>query len=461
LTFPIICATILAVLYFFTNFAFDFFAFKVNRKAIYKILFVVVTLIPVLQLITFEVWEKADVSRKILLFGIVLFLCCINFHTSYSFQIFGVFALCTLFYFFKKREFFRPSLFFILLTVYFVYNAISIFWSSDTAFGLQKMAVYSLYLLIPLAFSVFSLTKKEVDMILLIFVRAMFFFIFVSLCSWILQNRVLQIPFGQWFDLQEIAIYNYNGTVIITNRDILFAWLFRQHETYYSFAYIFAFFLSIYYFLNKKTENYINVTEFIFGLILIILCSALSHARIALVFCILALVMGIGNKLLKRKTLLVTFGILGFITSVVLLVIFREKLNFFISDRTRPLLFQIAWENICQRPLFGTGLGGMKQIYTAVLSVFSDYSHTNVLHPHNQFLADFMQTGILGLVIVVSITIYTFYLSIKRRNFLLFVFILMWLQLMMIESPMLSERGVFYFALIACVLAHRKIMPEQ
>ncbi|GHT16997.1 hypothetical protein FACS189429_0160 [Bacteroidia bacterium] len=321
------------------------------------------------------------------------------------------------------------------------------------------MGVYALYLLIPLTFSVFVLTKQEIDMILLVFVRAMFFFIFVSLCSWVLQNRFLQIPFPKWFDFNEISFYiNYNGaTTDFPARDILFAWLFGQHETYYSFAYIFAFFLSIYYLLHKKTENCIQIPEFIFGLVLIILCSILSHARIALVFCIVAVVAGIGYKLLNYKKMLVSLGILGFAVGLILLIIFRQQFDFFISDRVRPQLFATAWENICQRPLLGTGLGGMKQIFAAKMQALgNDFSYLNMQHPHNQFFTDWMQTGIVGLVILLFLTIYTFYLAIKQRNFLLFTFMLMWLQLMLIESPMLSERGAFYFVLFVCLLVGQK-----
>jgi O-antigen ligase len=268
----------------------------------------------------------------------------------------------------------------------------------------------------------------------------------------------MQISSAQWFNMHGIAFFNYDDVhKVITNRDILFAWLFRQHETYYSFAYIFAFFLSIYYFLRRKTENRINIVDFIFGLILVILYSVFSHARIALVFIILAMALGFGYKLLNHKKLLVVLSVACAVAGTVCVIIFWDKFIFFISDGTRPTLFQIAWENICQRPFFGAGLGGLKQIFTtAHSSAGIDINFTTIFHPHNQFLADWMQTGIFGLAIMLFIVIYTFYYAIKQRDFLIFVFMLMWLQMLLIESPMISERGVFYFVLPMCILMQRK-----
>lgn len=65
---------------------------------------------------------------------------------------------------------------------------------------------------------------------------------------------------------------------------------------------------------------------------------------------------------------------------------------------------------------------------------------------HNQFIETFLQTGIIGFLILISFFIYGFYIAFKNRNVLYAVFLFIVIFYMMVESLFETQMGMVAFA---------------
>lgn len=70
-----------------------------------------------------------------------------------------------------------------------------------------------------------------------------------------------------------------------------------------------------------------------------------------------------------------------------------------------------------------------------------------------------MQTGILGLLSIVSLIVYSLYASISQRNILFFSFVIMYLLLMSIEMPLMVDQGLYYFVFVISLFTANR--PEN
>ena len=70
------------------------------------------------------------------------------------------------------------------------------------------------------------------------------------------------------------------------------------------------------------------------------------------------------------------------------------------SSSVRIQVYKIAWELIREHPVFGIGLGQFEQVYqvTAVRILNNAPFEWVMIHPHNLYLALWLNTGLLGLV---------------------------------------------------------------
>jgi UDP-GlcNAc:undecaprenyl-phosphate/decaprenyl-phosphate GlcNAc-1-phosphate transferase len=113
----------------------------------------------------------------------------------------------------------------------------------------------------------------------------------------------------------------------------------------------------------------------------------------------------------------------------------------------RTVIWPIAVETIKQNWMFGVGVGNTTDI------LVENYENINYqkgqehrFNAHNQFLETFMQTGILGFLVLIGFFLYGFYKAIVHRNKLYAVFLVIVLFYMMIESLFETQMGMVGFA---------------
>lgn len=128
-------------------------------------------------------------------------------------------------------------------------------------------------------------------------------------------------------------------------------------------------------------------------------------------------------------------------------------------DPQRSQFFRVAYDAWLDRPLVGYGTGSQKSIIQDVdraetLGIpRNTYSGKEANHPHNQFLTDLLQFGLIGTFPLVLFLTFSIHSSIKTRNWALLLTVLTAFAAMMVESPINSNKGLVPFVLLVCILA--------
>ena len=91
-----------------------------------------------------------------------------------------------------------------------------------------------------------------------------------------------------------------------------------------------------------------------------------------------------------------------------------------------------------------------------------EFAYVGLANPHHQFIGDLMQTGIVGVLLSLAMTIYLFVISIKRHNYPLLVFMVIFFMIMQIEMPLYLPKGTMFFWLLSfcCVLNQQAILDR-
>jgi len=104
----------------------------------------------------------------------------------------------------------------------------------------------------------------------------------------------------------------------------------------------------------------------------------------------------------------------------------------------------IAWQ---EKPLFGYGIGDGKE---AIASIHKQRNIEEAveynLNAHNQFLETLIQTGLVGFIILITVFLLPLYHSIKRKQELTFLFLLICFVCFFFESMLQRLTGVVFFA---------------
>jgi len=131
----------------------------------------------------------------------------------------------------------------------------------------------------------------------------------------------------------------------------------------------------------------------------------------------------------------------------------------FVNDPNRYCLRSAAYEAINQHTWLGTGLGGMKAYINNDNPLLDILKSSEVMfihiHPHNQFIGDMMQTGVLGLGIITLLVSTLIYYGIRYKNSLLLMVTVIFLFIMNIEMPLIYLNGIFAFAMYSSFFTAR------
>lgn len=433
------------------------FDLKEKHNILSFCLLFVVMLLPIVWLFVSTEWEKEDITQKVLLVGITTAI----LTTTYSYQTVTagvvVFALCVLFYLYKQRKIYKPDPIYYLFFAYFLIHVVSLLWVKNIEIGLRRIDVYIPFVIIPLLFCFFRLRDKEIKTIMFVFYKGIVIFIFISLCCWLYQSAFYDIPLSEWLTLKKKYIIHEENT-IISIYNAIFAWSNYPHPTYNSLGYLFG--LAVGFFLYKKgDEKKISWVELLLVILSSLLLLVITQSRTGLVMWLLVVFFGLAFLLKEKKKILGVYLACSIIAACLFGFCFSAKISDFLNDATRRQNIDTSWAYIKSNPWLGTGVGGMAEIMDSnefAQSLGYPKARVQLANPHNQFLGDLMQTGILGLTISCLMVFYIFYKSIKHRNWLLFMFQMCYLQVMLIEMPLYLSKGIFYYLLFCCLLLQYK-----
>lgn len=293
--------------------------------------------------------------------------------------VFGAILIISLSVFWQKKEVLakKNSVILIMLTFFFVSTFVSWGINNPTLTGLGQIKSWILLpaLTLFLTAAVFATNKKRDHTLLMAWAGGILFLLAIMLPYVLSGIRTfdgrLQGPFTS---PNFLAVYLFPSCVL--------GWyFFKQVRTSFEKSVIFCIVL--------------------FAVLTLFLTQSLG--------CILALVVSIfwfAFRCLHGKTLWRRGAIIG--AAVVLFVIFtfiqNEKISSLFDERSsltsRITIWQVAGKALQDNPVVGIGIGNFQSVYLSYQPIYPPYLEWAVPQPHNVWLAIWLQSGIMGIVVM-------------------------------------------------------------
>ena len=372
--------------------------------------------------------DKVPITERLLWLACAVLLAVVVHNVRTLLDVELIFLVMVVVYLIKNKgkTFHSLSALHYLLIAYVIWNGISIMWSNNPSYGLHLLQRFVPLILFPICFQCFRVSKRIFFLLLKVFWQAAFIACLLSFCSSIYVLLYLDTSIFDIFTLHKAHIHGYYCY------NILYAWSAMPHPSYNAIWLLFATLTNIYLFEHKQ----ISQTEYTIHWIVTILLVVLSQSRIGIVMEIIAFICWITYHFRFQKVVLALIGSIILVGLLGAYLITPQIFEQFLGDQSRVKLLEVATYHIKLHPWLGCGLGGMTSEYlcaTIPNFPFGQYPH---FYPHNQFTGDWMQSGLPGMLLITSISVFFLIISIKKRNYPMLAFWLCIIPFMLIEMPL-------------------------
>jgi O-antigen ligase len=343
----------------------------------------------------------------------------------------------------------------LLPVVLYLFFSLTMFWTADEAETRKGIDRTVVFLLIPIAFNFiprFSL--KSVNMILRIF-------------------TVVNVLFGLFFLISAgIRFIKSSSFSVFTYHELVSD--LELHAIYVSV--IFA--VSLFYLLSKKVKTIRDFSLIVFFFILIIL---LSSKTIFAVFVLGFFIFIFSHKINKTKliaALLIGATIVGFASKKTFERLLFEKetkveevwtqkefgqIYLWTGTSIRLLQLRILKEQIKEEGIFwkGFGLFASKDNIKKRHLEFNTYPGFHSYNYHNQYAQTLSETGILGLLLLLSMLVVLFVNAFKSKSYLFIMFSITIAFIFFTESLLYRQTGLFLFIILYCLFNRTSFEIEK
>ncbi|MET2986559.1 O-antigen ligase family protein [Aureibaculum conchae] len=118
------------------------------------------------------------------------------------------------------------------------------------------------------------------------------------------------------------------------------------------------------------------------------------------------------------------------------------------STSIRFGIYKCAIEKIKEKPIFGHGIGDVRNELANCYAQTSDVLLEKSYHSHNQYLGVWLDCGIIGLIIFFLFLFVNFKLALGQKNILFFSLLSFFSILMLFDNILEQQSGVILFSLI-------------
>ena len=355
---------------------------------------------------------------------------------------------------------------FLITTGFYLWMIISILYSQNSLYGIQKLQ------------SSISLLVFPAIIFLLIDKLSVKSFEIINLC-FVIANILLAIYIH--YSLFSSGIYNSFEEVTFWNlpvRDLIMTSKFKElHPTYVSLGFSY----SILYLVDFSLKNSLKravATVLIFIILFLLITTILLSARITLIAFIIALLVYIVFKVSNRKSKYLIIGIIIAITTLGVLNIsyLRSRLidEFKATELKPPVgeshnsvnirvgIYQCSFYVLKLNWFFGVGHGNAQRKLNDCYNKFETdvYKRTDY-NTHNQYLHIFISAGIIGVILFIAMFILQFKLASTHKDYLYFSFLIIILISFLSENMLSRVHGVlFLYFLILFLLRNGFIIRK-
>lgn len=363
----------------------------------------------------------------------------------------GIFIIITLFKFLTSKTFYKINSYYYFL---FAYVLLQVVGTIGTRKGFHFPEILLSFLLVPISYSFFELEKKTLIAIAMFFVKALQFFLILSFIYWWYNFLHLDnVTLLQWISSKMLlptnpsVLYIHHSNFAFTTTPAYFlveGWSFHYHPTYTALVILFALIIQFYLRFNKI----ISKLELAVFLILSIIVIALDQSRIGFIgYCFVIFISLLYYIKLRTKK----FKIALTASIILLCSVFFAAENMiakFTNDVNRDYVYKVATSYVKEHFWWGCGFG--QEIYAIAgqgekMKEIIKNPGMEFLHSHNQFLGEMMKFGIFGVIVISSLFLSLFIFALRNRNYLLQLFLLVFILFMLIEEPFILQDGVTRF----------------
>lgn len=348
----------------------------------------------------------------------------------------------------------------LLLIFYYILCIGSLLWSYETEKTIKYLSKGIFFIIIPLCFIFLpSFSKEKISKIIDLF----------SYLVCIESIIYLINAFIKYITTRDIQVFFYHELVTL-----------EVNAIYVSLIASIAF-LNLF---TKRNKNKIDLLGSILLFIFIILLSSKNVILITLLCIILHLFKNL--KTIKRKTLVYTL-VLGSLLLVPISYKIFDRFKDEIKDTSENIILdngiinvshKNAWSQevfdanhyftgtsfrIYQARIFkeimqednrlfnGYGAGAVQNKITEKQAEDGLFGYYLDLNFHNQYLQSFSTLGILGFIVLITMTLWNWISSLKQKDFIFFCFTILTTSLMFTESLFERQRGIIFFVLLYCL----------
>lgn len=416
-------------------------------------------LLPVIAYACHDEFRQQCWHTKLMSIGIALMLATLVF-CPYSYLhaqiLFFVFAALE-YYMRKDWKIKFPPLLFFASWIYFIWLTISMTWTQNESEAMRyfnrivPIASYSF------AFLFINLSEKNYHQLLLLFWRVVCVACLLTIASGIYCAQQLGFDFSEFIQFKKATILHHHVY------NLLYSWSGTGHPSYNALWFIAG--LACSFFL--KDHHLITRLELICSCLLILFVVMITQSRIGYVMWAITTFSGIVYLLRHHKIALwSTLSVVGLI-GLGVGITHTDMIRSALADPTRVLLIQIASDYLHADPWKGCGLGGMTYEYLESVigyefkSWWPQYSYATTMYPHNQFLGDWMQSGIVGLIVCIGWLVCGFYDAIKQHSYIGITYLACVFFFMQIEMPFHFLGGSTIIAFFLCLVLSQRFKPEN
>ena len=404
-----------------------------------------------------------NLANKISYYHLALLLLSLPFDRFYSHLLLISFAVHTLIHFNRlalKPIFTWRTL--ALQSVFFV-TVISTIYAGNRDLAFQEWRLDISIFLTPILFCINPLDlKKYGPRLLLIFslgIAATIIYLYLTAA---IALRFYGLPLSLTFSA---AFTNHN-----------FSQQINIHATFFSLQVA----LALVFMLSQFIKEKVRANKIFYGFVSLVLLAGVIQLSSKSVFAALFLIINIALPLFlltgaaRKRSIIIsalsTVLIVGFIFSS---GTFRER--YLTELRTdfsgskndidvepRILRWGVAFDLIKQSPVIGHGAGSEIPLLKEKYFERRYYvSYLNGLNAHNEYLSFLIKSGICGLAAYLATLFYGFRLAIKKRDIMLFSFMILMAVVSLSENVLDMDKGVIFYSFFFPFLAFRGVLQEN
>ena len=348
----------------------------------------------------------------------------------------------------KDRQWRKQPVFFYACWIYVLWLSISMLWTHHHEESIRYFNRLVPLVSYSLCFATISLSETNYHHLLTVFWRVVCIGCLLCVASGIYESHRMGFAFSDFIQFHKTMIGSSFPFFM------LYGWSGTPHPSF-NVLWIMAGMSCSFYLADKR---YISRFELLCGIMLMLLIVIGTQSRIGYVMWFIIAFCGIIYSLRNYKLALSAVLLFLAVGGYIFARLHTDSLRNLYTDPAREQLFQIARDYLRADPWVGSGLGGMTYEYVESVigyefkSWWPQYQDAETMYPHNQFLGDWMQSGIMGLIVLIGLIGCGFYEAIKSRSFIGIAYMTALFFFMMIEMPLHYLGGTTVIAFFLCFI---------